>query len=136
MGAFKVGERFENIQDYCDYPYSHLYFHDKIIGKTITDNWQFRKIKQDIELGNLKKAEINNGYKIYEVTALSFDNYAYATKPLVIKARFVTKSVKEAEKKMIRYRLFNGCVGTHIDHEYEYSDGSGIVKMKVVAIDG
>lgn len=132
MGAFKIGDKFQNMQEYCDYPYSHLFFHGKVIGKAITDNWQFRKIINDIKYGNLRKAELSNGYKLYEVTAFVFDNFSYATKPFIYKAKFVAKNADEAEKKMIKYRLFGECAGTHINHEYEYNDGSGIVKMKAV----
>lgn len=134
MGAFKIGDKFDNIEEYCNYPYSHLFFHGKVIGKAITDNWQFRAIENGIKYGYLRKAELNDGYKLYEVTALSFDNYTYATKPFVSKAKFVAKSVEEAEKKMIKYRLLihGECNGTHGNHEYEYNDGSGTVKMKVV----
>lgn len=132
MGAFKIGDKFDSIEEYCNYPYSHLFFYGKVINKAIVDNWQFRKIKKDIEYGGLRKAELNDGYKIYEVTALVFDNYRYATEPFAYKSKFVAKSADEAEKKMIKYRLLGECTGTHNSHEYEYNDGSGIVKMKVV----
>lgn len=136
MGAFKIGDKFLNIQEYCDYPYSHLFFRGKVIGKAVTDNWQFRKIANDIKYGNLRKAELNDGYKLYEVTALVFDNYSYATKPFISKARFVAKSADEAEKKMIKYRYSGVFADNHGEHEYEYNDGSGIVKLKVVECNG
>lgn len=131
MGAFKIGDKFNSVEEYCSYPYSHLFFHGKLIGKAITDNWQFRKIAHDIEYGNLRKAEINDEYKLYEVTALVFT--CFDTKPeFVHKAKFVAKSVREAEKKMIKYRLFNNCVSSGVDHEYVYDDESGIIKMRTV----
>ena len=131
MGAFKIGEKFQNIKEYCDYPYSHLFFHDKVIGKAVTDNWQFRKIANDIEFGNLRKAELNDGYKLYEVTASVFDNYASKAE-YVHTARFVAKSAAEAEKKMIQYRLYGDCVSTGVEHEYVFGDESGIIKMRTV----
>ena len=136
MGAFKIGDRFQSVQEYCDYPYSHLFFHGKVIGKAVTDNWQFRKIMNDIEHGNLCKAKLNDGYKLYEVTASVFDAYSYPSKPYICKAKFVAKSIDEAEKKMIKYRLFGECTGTYINHEYEYNDGSGIVKIRGVECNG
>ena len=136
MGAFKMGDKFNSVEEYCSYPYSHLFFHGKLIGKAITDNWQFRKIVNDIEFGNLRKAELNDGYKLYEVTALTFDNYTFATKPFVVKAKFVAKSADEAEKKIIKTRFCGECLGTYINHEFEFSDGSGIVKTKAVEVDG
>lgn len=132
MGAFKIGNKFDSIEEYCNYPYSHLFYHDKVIGKAVTDNWQFCKIENDIKYGYLRKATLNDGYKLYEVTASSFDNGTYATKPYVSKAKFVAKSVDEAEKKMIKYRFGYDSFGYYANHEYEFSDGSGIVKLKAV----
>lgn len=136
MGAFKIGSKFDGIEEYCNYPYSHLFFYDKLISKAITDNWQFRKIISDIKYGNLRKAELNDGYKLYEVTALVFDNYSYATKPFTYKAKFVAKNVAEAEKKMIKYRLMDEHTGIYGNHEYEYNAGSGRVKLKAVECNG
>jgi hypothetical protein len=136
MGAFKIGDKFGSIEEYCNYPYSHLFFNDKVIGKAITDNWQFRQIENGIKYGYLRKAELNNGYKLYEVTALVFDNYSYATKPFISKARFVAKNADEAEKKMIKYRYSGVFADNHGEHEYEYNDGSGVVKLKVVECNG
>lgn len=132
MGAFKIGDKFDSIEEYCNYPYSHLFYHDKVIGKVITDNWQFRKIVNDIEYGNLRKAILNDGYKLYEVKAFFFDDSYYATKPYVSKAKFVAKSADEAEKKMIKYRFWYDSSGYYADHEYELGDGSGIVKLWAV----
>lgn len=69
MGIFRIGGVFKDIQDYADYPHNRLYAHGKIIGKAITDNWQFRMIKNGIELGWLLKAELNPEYRYYNVTA-------------------------------------------------------------------
>lgn len=134
MGAFKIGDKFLNMQEYCDYPYSHLFFHGKVIGKAVTDNWQFRKIANDIKCDNLRKAELNEGYKLYEVTASVFDNFASKAEYVQI-AKFVAKSVAEAEKKMIKYRLYGDCVSTGVEHEYIFGDESGIIKIRTVECD-
>lgn len=67
MGAFKIGERFKSLQEYDEYPYTHLFFHDRLVGKAITDNWQYRKLVNDLKMGYLKKAELNDEYAVYEV---------------------------------------------------------------------
>lgn len=134
MGAFKIGDKFLNVQEYCDYPYSHLFFHGKVISKAVTDNWQFRKIANDIKCDNLRKAELNEGYKLYEVAASMFDNFASKAE-YVQTAKFVAKSVAEAEKKMIKYRLYGDCVSTGVEHEYIFEDESGIIKMRTVECD-
>ena len=134
MGAFKIGKKFQDIKEYCDYPYSHLYFYGRLIGKAVVDNWQFRKIVNDIKYGNLQKAELNDGYKLYEVNAITFVNFS--SKPeFESAARFVAKSVEEAEQKMIKYRFYNGCVYSGWEHEYVFRDESGIIKMRTVEID-
>ena len=134
MGAFKIGDKFLNIQEYCDYPYSHLFFHGKVIGKAVTDNWQFRKIANDIKYDNLRKAELNEGYKLYEVTASVFNNFASKAE-YVQTAKFVAKSAAEAEKKMIKCRFYGDCVSTGVEHEYIFGDESGIIKMRTVECD-
>lgn len=73
MGAFKIGERFKNLQEYDEYPYTHLFFHNTLIGKAITDNWQHRKLVNDLKMGWLKKAELNDGYAVYEVKFTMLD---------------------------------------------------------------
>lgn len=69
MGIFRIGEPFKDMQDYADYPHNRLYYHGKLVGKVITDNWQFRKIRNDIETAALLKAELNPEYRYYNVTA-------------------------------------------------------------------
>lgn len=69
MGIFRIGGAFKDIQDYADYSHNRLYYHGKLIGKVITDNWQFRKIRNNIENGALLKAELNPEYRYYNVTA-------------------------------------------------------------------
>lgn len=67
MGAFKIGERFKSLQEYDEYPYTHLFFHNTLIGKAVTDNWQYRMLVNNLRMGCLKKAELNDGYAVYEV---------------------------------------------------------------------
>lgn len=73
MGAFKIGERFNSLQEYDEYPYTHLFFHDRLVGKAITDNWQYRKLVNDLKMGYLKKAELNGEYAVYEVKFEMFE---------------------------------------------------------------
>lgn len=73
MGAFKIGERFNSLQEYDEYPYTHLFFHDRLVGKAIIDNWQYRKVVSDLKMGWLKKAELNDGYAVYEVKFTMLD---------------------------------------------------------------
>ena len=74
MRMFKIGQPFKNVEEYANYPHSKLYFYGKLIGKSITDNWQFRKIKKDIESGWLLKAELDNGFKYWNVDVIIDDN--------------------------------------------------------------
>lgn len=67
MRKFREGGNFANIQEYSNYPYSHLYFNSKLIGKAVTDNWQFRMIDGLIKNGMLKRAELNDGFSMYKV---------------------------------------------------------------------
>lgn len=74
MGIYKIGEPFKNVQDFADYPHNKLYFHGKLIGTPIVDNWQFRLIKGNIENGALLKAELSDGYKYYNADINIWDN--------------------------------------------------------------
>lgn len=74
MGIYKIGEPFKNVQEFADYPHNKLYFHGKLIGKPIVDNWQFRLIRGNIENGALLKAELSDGYKYYYADVEIFDN--------------------------------------------------------------
>ena len=74
MGIYKIGEPFKNVQEFADYPHNKLYFHGKLIGKPIVDNWQFRLIRGNIENGALLKAELSGGYKYYYADVEIFDN--------------------------------------------------------------
>lgn len=104
MRVFKIGEPFKSIQDYADYPHSKLYFHGRLIGKSIVDNWQFRMIRRCIEYGELLKAELNEGYKYYNVDFEVVDNddeceYAFtinsiARSPLEAKCKALLKAIE------------------------------------------
>lgn len=67
MGIYEKGEKIKSIEEYSTYPFSHLYAHGKLIGKSITDNWQYRLLKNGIENGWLCKAKLTEGYKRYHV---------------------------------------------------------------------
>ena len=74
MRMFKIGQPFKSVEEYANYPHKKLYYHGKLIGTSITDNWQFRKIKNDIENGYLLKAELDNGFKYWNVDVIADDN--------------------------------------------------------------
>lgn len=119
------------MNEYAEYSFSHLYDHDRLLGKAITDNWQYRTLFNRIQQGVLCKAKLTDGYKLYTVTALVFTNYD--TKPeYTIVNDFPAQNVKEAEKKLIRTRFYHELLSTGIEHEYIFPDKSGIVKIKVV----
>lgn len=58
------------MDEYASYPYTHLYYHGKLIGKSITDNWQFRLIHSGVKNGWLRKAKLNDGFHYYKVYIL------------------------------------------------------------------
>ena len=119
------------MNEYAEYSFSHLYDHDRLLGKAITDNWQYRTLYNRIQQGVLCKAKLTEGYKLYTVTALVFTNYD--TKPEYTMINdFPAQSEKEAERKMIRTRFLYKLLSTGIEHEYIFPDESGIVKIKVV----
>ena len=67
MKKFAIGDNFSDINDYATYPYSHLFFHGNLVGKAITDNWQYRMIYNNILNGSLKKAKLNDGLFFYRI---------------------------------------------------------------------
>lgn len=105
MGIYKIGEPFKNVQDFVDYPHNKLYFHGKLIGKPIVDNWQFRLIKNNIENGGLLKATLNDGYRYYNADIDIFDNDAetdfhfalnvIARNPLEAKCKAILKMIND-----------------------------------------
>lgn len=119
------------MNEYAEYSFSHLYDHDRLLGKAITDNWQYRTLYNRIQQGVLCKAKLTEGYKLYTVTALVFTNYDTKPKYTMIND-FPAQSEKEAERKMIRTRFLYKLLSTGIEHEYIFPDESGIVKIKVV----
>ncbi len=70
MRMFKIGQPFKDVNDYASYSHKKLYYHGKLIGTSIVDNWQFRKIKNDIKNGYLLKAELDNGFKYWNVDVI------------------------------------------------------------------
>ncbi len=105
MGIYKIGEPFKSVQDFADYPHNKLYFHGKLIGKPIVDNWQFRLIKNSIENGGLLKATLNDSYKYYNADVDIFDNDAdmnfhytlniIARNPLEAKCKAILKIIND-----------------------------------------
>lgn len=96
-----IGEPFESIAEYERYPLSQMFFHDSLIGKAVTDNWQYRFLKNQIINGWLKKAKLNKGYDLYSITVLTFSEYD--SKPFSSSnMRYVAKSKLDAEKYAIR----------------------------------
>lgn len=105
MGIYKIGEPFKNVQDFADYPHNKLYFHGKLIGKSIVDNWQFRLINNNIENGSLLKATLNDGYKYYNADMDIFDNdvetdfhftlNVIARNPLEAKCKAILKMIND-----------------------------------------
>lgn len=110
MGIFKIGQPFKNIQDYADYQHNRLYYHGKIIGKCVTDNWQYRMICRCIKDGSLLKAELNPEYKYYNIEAnvqdkryddlLEFQFCVIARGTLEAKSKAMLKIIND-------YHLFN-----------------------------
>lgn len=131
MGAFVIDEPFIDIKEYSDYPYSHLYDHGRLLGKAITDNWTYRTLCNRIKSGDLCKARLSDGYKLYTATALVFIDYF--TKPeFTYVCVFPARDKKEAERKMIHTRFYNMLLPSDWEHEYGFKDSSGIVKIRVV----
>lgn len=130
LGAFKIGEPFADIKEYSDYPFSHLYDHGRLLGKAITDNWQYRVLCNRINQGALHKAELAEGYSLYSVMAVVFTDFN--TKPDYTKTQiFPARNEKEAERKMI-LAFCRELLSTGVEHEYIFPDESGIVKIKAV----
>lgn len=97
MGIFRIGEPFKNIQDYADYPHNRLYFHGKIIGKSVTDNWQYRMISRCIKDGSFLKAELNPEYRYYNIEANIQDKNYDDT--IELQFCVIARSVLEAKSK-------------------------------------
>lgn len=100
---FQISKPFESLQDYADYPHSKLYWHGKLIGKAITDNWQFCRIKAGIENGGLLKAELAEGYKYYncDTTIIARSTYASELDEFNYHETIIARSALEAKAKVI-----------------------------------
>lgn len=129
-----IGEPFERIAEYENYPLSQMFFHDSLIGKAVTDNWQYRFLKNQIINGWLKKAKLNKGYDLYSITVLMFSEYD--SKPLSSNMRCAAKSKLDAEKYAIRKlkrELYCEISGEHGDYYIE--DENTTIKVTVVRIE-
>lgn len=126
-----MDQPFKDMNEYSEYSFSHLYDHGRLLGKAITDNWQYRTLYNRIQQGVLYKAKLAEGYRLYTVTALVFINYNTKPEYTIVKD-FPAQNAKEAEQKLIRTRFYHELLSTGIEHEYIFPDESGIVKIKVV----
>lgn len=128
-----IGEPFESIAEYESYPLSQMFFHDSLIGKAVTDNWQYRFLKNQIINGCLEKAKLNKGYDLYGITVLTFSEYD--SKPFSSNMRCVAKSKLDAEKYAIRkLKKEFRCelLGEHGDYYIE--DENTTIKVTVVKL--
>lgn len=99
---YQIGKPFESLQDYAEYPHNKLYWHGKLIGKAVTDNWQFCRINRGIKDGSLLKAELINGYKYYncDITVKSIRNYEYEVKTYECSRTVIARTALEAKAKV------------------------------------
>ena len=135
MAAYKQGDQFKDIVEYSTYPLQFLYFYDKLIGKAITDNWQYRMIKRCIADGHLSKAELNEGFNRYKVNIQIFasandDTPEYELRPY----ECVAQNCEEAEKKAYKSQFAKETLPIG-NGKYLYSDHSGIIMLKVEVIE-
>lgn len=133
MAAYKKGELFRDIVEYSTYPLQFLYFYDKLIGKTITDNWQYRMIKRCIADGHLYKAELNKGYRRYRIKMqiLVGDIVEYELSPY----ECVARNSDEAKRKTLKSRFSKETLKDNGDGNYCYLDGSGILVLDAEVIE-
>jgi hypothetical protein len=129
-GCFKIGEPFRDILEYESYSFSHLYSHGGLIGKPITDNWQFRRISNYIKHEYLRKAELAEEYKLYRVNAMVIGG-GYDFK---VVRTFPAKTVKEAVRKMVRSQFSKSVEPTENEYEYQFKDGSGVIQIEAVEL--
>lgn len=128
-----IGEPFESIAEYESYPLSQMFFHDSLIGKAVTDNWQYRFLKNQIINGWLKKAKLNKGYDLYSITVLTFSECD--SKPFSSNMRCVAKSKLDAEKYAVRKlkkEFYYKLSGEHGDYYIE--DENTTIKVTVVKL--
>lgn len=128
-----IGEPFESIAEYESYPLSQMFFHDSLIGKAVTDNWQYRFLKNQIINGWLKKAKLNKGYDLYSITILIFSEYD--SKPFSSNKRCVAKSKLDAEKYAIRkLKKEFRCELSGEHGDYYIEDENTTIKVTVVKL--
>lgn len=122
MGMFKIGGRFESLQDYAEYPYNKLYWHGTLIGKAITDNWQFRKIKAGIESGYLRRAELADGYHAYDVdVSIEPVGWDGESKLHISPQIVIARSEEEVKKRVVqKYR-----------RKYGFTDADGVIRCEI-----
>lgn len=128
-----IGEPFESIAEYERYPLSQMFFYDSLIGKAVTDNWQYRFLKNQIINGSLRKAKLNKGYDLYSITVLTFNKYY--SKPFSSNMRCVAKSKLDAEKYVIRKlkkEFYYELSGEH--GNYYTEDKNTTIKVTVVKL--
>ena len=133
MGIYKIGDKFESIAEYSNYSLHCLYAHERLIGKAITDNWQYRLLINGIENGWLRKAKVAEGYQIYQVEMIvSSDDSVSGIADFVHSCIYecVAKNVKEAEAKTLLAKItYDKPLSTGISGQYVFSDGSGSIKV-------
>lgn len=99
MNKFVISDTFADMNEYASYPYTHLYYHGKIVGKAITDNWQFRMIHGGVKYGWLRKAKLNDEFHYYQVHIL-IDGLEFIQNIIErSKDKAVTKLVKKFRKE-------------------------------------
>lgn len=130
MGVFAIGDTIKSVDEYGNYRGTHLYFHGSLIGKSITDNWQFRLISNGIKDGFFNRAKAAEGCYIYKVILLLFDTAIYNSKPIkfthVVADRSPEKAIQGCIKMHdIKYK------NTFVQGEYISDDESMIIKAEV-----
>lgn len=105
MKKFTEGERFADINDYDSYSYSHLYYHGHLIGKSITDNWQYRMINNGIKNGYIKKAKLNDGFSLYLIDVC----VKHQDTSLSWTYKIVENSEQNAQKVALKRLVDEGC---------------------------
>ena len=115
MGMYQIDRPFKGIQEYASYPYNKLYWHGKLISKAVTDNWQFGLIRRGIENGELLRAKLADGYRVYnvDVTITGREHYSYDVDRFLYHDVVIARSAIEAEARTTlkycdRYTLTDG----------------------------
>lgn len=93
MRKFVIGDSFKDINEYCDYPYTHLFFRERLMHKAAIDNWMFHFLRRQLKDGHLKKAKLNDGFREYNVTII-VDGFRF-------KYRIIQTNEEEARKEAV-----------------------------------